>query len=53
VTDYFSGAVGLIFFVIMGAVVLLWIILPFAVFGIKDRLDRVVRILERLYGSGS
>ena len=25
----------------------LWIFLPFAVFGIKDRLDRIIRLLER------
>ncbi len=40
--DYFFGSfgmVGVLFIIIVG---LLWALLPFAIFGIKDRLDKQI-----------
>lgn len=34
-------------FVLAIITLVLWIFLPFAVFGIKERLDRIIRLLER------
>ncbi len=38
------GGVLIIFAIIIG---ILWIILPFAVFGIKERLDRMITLLKQ------
>ncbi|QWF70826.1 hypothetical protein KEF85_16160 [Methylomonas paludis] len=39
------GIVGVLFFFLL---VLLWTLLPFAVFGIKDRLDQQIALLEKI-----
>lgn len=35
---------GTIFYVVM---MVLWLILPFALFGIKGRLDKIIRLMEQ------
>ncbi len=39
------GIIFIIFSIIVGV---LWIILPFAVFGIKSRLDKIINLLEEI-----
>ncbi len=39
------GIIFIIFSIIIGV---LWIILPFAVFGIKSRLDKIINLLEEI-----
>lgn len=45
--SYMPGAalwvVGIVFMIFL---VILWIILPFAIFGIKKRLDRIIALME-------
>jgi len=45
--DLFSslGIFGLIF---AGIIIVLWTLLPFAVFGIKDRLDQQIELLKSI-----
>ena len=40
----FGGIIGLIILTFIGAILILWIILPFAVFGIKEKLDQMIRL---------
>ena len=42
----FSGIIGLLIIIFIGALLVLWIILPFAVFGIKEKLDQMIRLLK-------
>jgi len=35
---------GMIFYLVM---MILWLILPFALFGIKGRLDRIIELMEQ------
>lgn len=43
------GFVGTLFFVAIGVILtILWIAMPFAVFGIKKRLDNVINLLAHL-----
>lgn len=39
--DYSSSAVGIIFILLGIFIVILWIFLPFAVFGVKDILNKI------------
>ena len=39
------GILGVLFFMLL---VLLWTLLPFAVFGIKDRLDQQIALLQKI-----
>jgi hypothetical protein len=39
------GVVLIIFAILLG---ILWIILPFAIFGIKDKLDKQIRLLQEI-----
>lgn len=41
------GSIGLAWFLFGLIVLLLWILMPFAVFGIKDRLDKLRAETER------
>jgi len=41
---YFLGGIV----VLVAAILTLWIVLPFAVFGIKGKLDKIIKLLERL-----
>ena len=43
--DLFTGAAGLtiIFFIFLVLLAILWTLLPFAIFGIKKRLDKQVK----------
>jgi hypothetical protein len=41
------GTIGIMWFLLGLAVVVLWLLLPFAVFGIKDRLDRLTEETKR------
>jgi ribosomal protein L40E len=46
--EIFGGALGvflIIFLIILG---ILWLILPFAIFGIKDKLDTMIRLLKEI-----
>ena len=42
-----SGIVGLLFGFLMLLLAVLWIALPFAVFGLKGRLDRLIKATEK------
>lgn len=42
------SSMGIIGFIISILIVILWVLLPFAVFGIKSRLDTVINLLARL-----
>ena len=42
------GLFGLIFIIFSIIVGILWTILPFAVFGIKSRLDKIIDLLEEI-----
>ena len=46
--ELFSGALGIIVIGFLVVLSVLWFILPFAVFGIKNRLDNVVAELREL-----
>ncbi len=37
-----AGGFGMIFFLFMALLVILWILMPFAIFGTKDRLDTLI-----------
>lgn len=37
-----------ILFLLAAIVAILWVLLPFAVFGIKGKLDRLIRVQEQL-----
>ena len=42
-----SGSLDLIIIIFAILIILLWILLPFAVFGTKDRLDKLIRLQEK------
>ncbi len=48
--DLFTGAAGLtiIFFIFLVLLAILWTLLPFAIFGIKKRLDEQIKIGNKL-----
>lgn len=45
--DMGVGIVGLILFIVGAVALILWFFLPFAVFGIKDKLDQMIAIGQR------
>ena len=46
--DPFFSGIGLIFTILGLIIAVLWSLLPFAVFGIKQRLDKIIEELEKL-----
>jgi hypothetical protein len=46
--EYFFGSFGLVGVLFMLLVAALWALLPFAVFGIKNRLDRQIELLQQI-----
>lgn len=42
-----TGTLGLVLFVFLFVLVLLWFLLPFALFGTKPRLDRLIELAEQ------
>ena len=46
--EAFTGITGLILIILGVFIAILWILLPFAVFGIKERLDAVVKELKQI-----
>ena len=46
--EIFGGFAGIVLFIFAVALGIVWIILPFAVLGIRNRLDRVLVQLERI-----
>ena len=44
------GVFGVVLFIFAIIIGILWIILPFAVFGVKDKLDTMIRYTERNQG---
>ena len=46
--DPFFSSMGFIFVIFGLIIAVLWSLLPFAVFGIKQRLDRIIEELEKL-----
>jgi hypothetical protein len=47
IVETFLGILVLLGILFMAFLLVLWAILPFAVFGIKKRLDRVIELLEK------
>lgn len=45
--DYLSGTVGTFLAIFLLLLVVLWILMPFAIFGTKARLDRLIALAER------
>lgn len=41
------GGLGIVLAILMVVLAILWICLPFAVFGMKKRLDRIIFLLEQ------
>ena len=46
-----SGAFGVVLIISAIIIGILWLILPFAIFGIKDRLDTQIRLLKDIKAS--
>ncbi len=44
----FSGVIGLIVILFLVVLAVLWCVLPFAVFGIKDRLDKLIKEMQAI-----
>lgn len=42
----FGGLLGLVLIIAGLFLAILWILLPFAVFSIKDKLDKIIKLLE-------
>lgn len=40
--DFLGGGFGFVIFVFLVVLAILWFVLPFAVFGIKSRMDRLI-----------
>jgi predicted PurR-regulated permease PerM len=47
-SDIFSGIFGIILFLFAVVLGIVWIILPVTVIGIRNRLDRMIRTLDRI-----
>ena len=46
--EIFAGTAG-VFLIILGVILaILWICLPFAIFGIKDKLDQIIQELKKI-----
>lgn len=41
------GGMGIFIVIFFVVLAILWICLPFAVFGVKDRLDKIIKLLEQ------
>ena len=46
--DLLSGTFGTVIFIFLSALFLLWFLLPFAVFGVKGKLDQLIEQNKRL-----
>jgi hypothetical protein len=46
--DMINSSMGIVGVLFVSLILLLWTLLPFAVFGIKDRLDREIALLKAI-----
>ena len=46
--EIFTGVLGFILFSFLFLLAILWFFLPFAIFGMKDRLDKIINLLKSL-----
>ena len=46
--EIFSGILGVIALILLFVLSIVWIILPFAVFGIKDTLEKALKELQKI-----
>jgi len=51
--EMFGGLLGIVVVILVVIMSVLWFILPFAVFGIKDRLDRLIAEIQDLKNSSA
>ena len=45
-SGFFSTSIVTVAIILLAALLILWFILPFAVFGIKDKLNNIIQLLE-------
>lgn len=49
-TEQLGGALGVALALFVAVIVILWVLLPFIVFGTNKRLDRMIELLEEQNG---